>query len=122
MGAAVGGILGGAVGVAISPVPIIAVILMLFSRSAVRNSLAFVAGRPVTARYAMWSRPGSSGRSDARNLCISINTDVSPDDDISKAQDQLPGRGASSSDGIAAEVKSRHEAVVIEYVRLRQRD
>lgn len=44
MGAAIGQILGSAVGVAISPIPIIAVILMLFSRSATRNSLAFLAG------------------------------------------------------------------------------
>ena len=44
MGAAIGQILGNAVGVAISPVPIIALILMLFSRAAARNSLAFLAG------------------------------------------------------------------------------
>jgi hypothetical protein len=41
---AVGQILGEAVGVAISPVPIIAVILMLFSSAAARNSVAFVIG------------------------------------------------------------------------------
>ena len=39
MGEAIGAILGEAVGVAISPVPIIAVILMLFSKSATANSL-----------------------------------------------------------------------------------
>lgn len=44
MGAAIGQILGSAVGVAISPVPIIAVILMLFSRSAGRNSVSFLVG------------------------------------------------------------------------------
>jgi len=44
MGAVIGDILGSAVGVAISPVPIIAVILMLFSSQAVSNSLAFLAG------------------------------------------------------------------------------
>ncbi|WP_040495469.1 GAP family protein [Ilumatobacter nonamiensis] len=44
MGEAIGQIMGNAVGVAISPVPIIAVILMLFSRSAARNSLAFMFG------------------------------------------------------------------------------
>ncbi|MFV2039257.1 MAG: GAP family protein [Acidimicrobiales bacterium] len=44
MGAAIGDILGNAVGVAISPVPIIAVILMLFSAKAVANSLGFLAG------------------------------------------------------------------------------
>ena len=44
MGAAIGDILGLAIGVAISPVPIIAVILMLFSKAAKRNSLAFLAG------------------------------------------------------------------------------
>ena len=44
MGGAIGEILGNAVGVAVSPVPIIAVILMLFSASARLNSLAFLAG------------------------------------------------------------------------------
>ncbi len=44
MGAALGQVLATAVGVAISPVPIIALILMLFSRSAARNSLAFLLG------------------------------------------------------------------------------
>jgi threonine/homoserine/homoserine lactone efflux protein len=44
MGGAIGQILGFAVGVAISPVPIIAAILMLFSAKAGRNSVAFLAG------------------------------------------------------------------------------
>lgn len=44
MGAAIGDILGFAVGVAISPVPIIAVILMLFTDKAVANSLSFLFG------------------------------------------------------------------------------
>lgn len=44
MGAAIGEILGNAVGVAISPVPIIAVILMLFTAKAASNSLSFLAG------------------------------------------------------------------------------
>ncbi|MEZ5298817.1 MAG: GAP family protein [Ilumatobacteraceae bacterium] len=44
MGAAIGQILGFAVGVAISPVPIIALILMLFSKKATANSLAFLGG------------------------------------------------------------------------------
>ncbi len=44
VGAAVGQILGLAVAVAISPVPIIAVILMLFSKKATRNSVAFLVG------------------------------------------------------------------------------
>lgn len=44
MGAAIGEILGNAVGVAISPVPIIAVILMLFTARATSNSLAFLSG------------------------------------------------------------------------------
>ena len=44
MGEAIGDILPLAVGVAISPVPIIAVILMLFSRHAARNSLVFLLG------------------------------------------------------------------------------
>ena len=44
MGAAIGQILGYAVGAAISPVPIIAVILILFSKRAASNSLAFLAG------------------------------------------------------------------------------
>lgn len=41
---AVGAVLGNAAGVAISPVPVIALILMLFSRAAARNSLAFLLG------------------------------------------------------------------------------
>ena len=44
MGAAIGDILGNAVGVAISPVPIIAVILMLFTPRAKANSLGFLLG------------------------------------------------------------------------------
>ncbi len=44
MGEAIGQILGMAVGVAISPVPIIAVILMLFSKRAGSNSVAFLVG------------------------------------------------------------------------------
>jgi Sap, sulfolipid-1-addressing protein len=44
VGAAIGAVLGNAVGVAISPVPIIALILMLFSQAAARNGLAFLAG------------------------------------------------------------------------------
>lgn len=44
MSAAVGQILGDAIGVAISPVPVIALILILFSAAAGRNSLAFLAG------------------------------------------------------------------------------
>lgn len=44
MGSAIGDILGNAVGVAISPVPIIAVILMLFSAKAGTNSTSFLFG------------------------------------------------------------------------------
>lgn len=44
MGSAIGAILGQAVGVAISPVPIIAVILMLFSKAAKVNSISFLVG------------------------------------------------------------------------------
>ncbi len=44
MGAAIGDILGNAVGVAISPIPIIAVILMLFSARATVNALSFLLG------------------------------------------------------------------------------
>jgi len=44
MGSAIGAILGQAVGVAISPVPIIAVILMLFSKAAKANSISFLVG------------------------------------------------------------------------------
>ena len=44
MGAAIGQIIANAIGVAISPIPIIAVILMLLSASAGRNSVAFVLG------------------------------------------------------------------------------
>lgn len=44
MGTAIGQVIANAVGVAISPIPIIAVILMLLSRSAARNSVSFVLG------------------------------------------------------------------------------
>lgn len=44
MGAAIGDVLGNAIGIAISPVPIIALILMLFSGAAARNSVAFLVG------------------------------------------------------------------------------
>jgi hypothetical protein len=44
VGAAIGNILGNAVGVAVSPLPIIAVILMLFSPRAARTAPAFLAG------------------------------------------------------------------------------
>jgi threonine/homoserine/homoserine lactone efflux protein len=44
MGAAIGDILGYAVGVAISPIPIIAVILMLFTAKAKSNSVSFLVG------------------------------------------------------------------------------
>jgi threonine/homoserine/homoserine lactone efflux protein len=44
MGAAIGDIPGFAAGVAISPIPIIAVILMLFSAKARSNSVSFVLG------------------------------------------------------------------------------
>ncbi|HUS41820.1 MAG TPA: GAP family protein [Ilumatobacteraceae bacterium] len=44
MGTAIGQILGVAVGVAISPIPIIATILMLFSNRAKSNSVAFLVG------------------------------------------------------------------------------
>ena len=44
MGQAIGAILGQAVGVAISPVPIIAVILMLFSKGSKINSISFLVG------------------------------------------------------------------------------
>ena len=44
MGSAIGQILPFAIGVAISPIPIVAVILMLFSASATRNSVAFALG------------------------------------------------------------------------------
>lgn len=44
MGAVIGDLLANAVGVAISPVPIIAVILMLFTAKATANSLGFLLG------------------------------------------------------------------------------
>lgn len=44
MGAAIGDILGSAVGVAISPVPVIAVILILFSAKPTANGLSFLLG------------------------------------------------------------------------------
>ncbi len=44
MGEAIGEILGPALGIAISPIPIIAIILMLFSQRAAANSTAFLVG------------------------------------------------------------------------------
>jgi hypothetical protein len=44
MGSVIGDFLGNAIGVAISPVPIIAVILMLFTAKATANSLGFLLG------------------------------------------------------------------------------
>jgi hypothetical protein len=44
MGAAIGDILGFAIGVAISPIPVIAVILMLFTNKATANSWSFLIG------------------------------------------------------------------------------
>jgi hypothetical protein len=44
MGSVIGDFLGNAIGVAISPVPIIAVILMLFTAKATENSLGFLLG------------------------------------------------------------------------------
>lgn len=44
MGSTIGQVLGGAIGVAISPVPIIAVILMLFSNRANANGIGFLIG------------------------------------------------------------------------------
>jgi hypothetical protein len=44
MGDVLGQVLGNVVGVALSPVPIIALILMLFSQAAARNGLAFLVG------------------------------------------------------------------------------
>lgn len=44
MGSVIGQILGFAIGVAISPVPVVAVILMLFSKSAAKNSVSFAVG------------------------------------------------------------------------------
>lgn len=41
---AIGQILGNAAGVAVSPVPVIALILMLFSPAAIRNSVMFLVG------------------------------------------------------------------------------
>jgi uncharacterized membrane protein len=44
MGTAIGDLMPFAVGVALGPIPIIAVILLLFSRHATSNSLAFLVG------------------------------------------------------------------------------
>ena len=44
MGAAIGQVLNFAIGIAISPIPIIALILMLFSNKATANSLSFLSG------------------------------------------------------------------------------
>lgn len=70
MGAAIGQILGFAVGVAISPVPIIALILMLFSKRAASNSLAFLGGwiaglAIVTTVVLALGLEGSDGTSDS---------------------------------------------------------
>lgn len=69
MGQAIGQILPTAIGIAISPVPIIALILMLFSQAAARNSLAFLAGwliglTGVTAIVLATGVASSSGSSD----------------------------------------------------------
>lgn len=53
MGQAIGEVLPMAVGVAISPVPIIAVILMLFTDRARRDSLAFLLGWLVAMALAL---------------------------------------------------------------------
>ncbi|MAT06167.1 MAG: hypothetical protein CL424_14100 [Acidimicrobiaceae bacterium] len=70
MGVAIGEILGFAVGVAISPVPIIAAILMLFSDKASSNSVAFLVGwlvglAAVAATVLAIGLEGSDGDSDA---------------------------------------------------------
>ena len=70
MGAAIGQILGLAVGVAISPVPIIATILMLFSNRAKSNSVAFLVGWifglvAVATVVLLAGVEGSDGTSDA---------------------------------------------------------
>lgn len=70
MGAAIGEVLGFAVGVAISPVPVIALILMLFSKRAASNSLAFLGGwlaglTIVTVVVLALGLEGSDGDSDS---------------------------------------------------------
>lgn len=69
MGVAIGQALGFAVGVAISPAPIIAVILMLFSKRAGSNSVAFLVGwlsglAPVSGIVLVIGLGGSNGNSD----------------------------------------------------------
>lgn len=70
MGEAIGQVLGNAVGVAISPVPIIALILMLFSKWAASNSLSFLAGwllglTAVAVVVLVIGLEGSDGESDS---------------------------------------------------------
>ncbi len=70
MGVAIGDVLGFAVGVAISPVPIIAVILMLFSGRAGSNSVAFLVGwlvglAAVSAVVLVIGLEGSDGDADS---------------------------------------------------------
>jgi hypothetical protein len=66
MGAVIGDLLALAIGVAISPVPIIAVILMLLSRKATATSMGFLLGWVagvvvVTVSCSCWSaRPGTT--------------------------------------------------------------
>lgn len=69
---ALGQTLGLAVGIAISPVPIIAVILMLFSPAAGRNAGSFVAGWLIglgaVALLALVAGIGSQGGGDSRDI------------------------------------------------------
>ncbi len=68
MGEAIGQTLGFAVGVAISPVPIIALILMLFSKRAATNSVGFLAGwligLGVVSAIVLAIGPGGTGGAD----------------------------------------------------------
>jgi len=70
MGQAIGGILGFAVGVAVSPVPVIALILMLFSQRAGSNSVSFLVGwlaglTAVSVVVLVIGLEGSDGESDS---------------------------------------------------------
>ncbi len=65
LGEAIGSILGSAAGVAVSPVPVIAVILMLFSHRAPANALAFSLGwvlaLALVGTLVLLADPGGSG-------------------------------------------------------------
>ena len=91
MGAAFGAVLGLAVGGAISPVPIIAVILMLFSKAAKLNSLSFLAGWIIGLLGAGTMTAGSAGVTAGPEVHVhEVGTSSqAPDHDLDRVD--LPG-------------------------------